>query len=126
MEWLRAKGFEVKDLGCFNEESCDYPDYAAKVAKAVAKEKNSFGFLVCGTGIGMNIAANKIKGVRAALCASEEMAKAAREHNDANVLVLGARTTSEEKAKRITEIFFSTKFSGGERHARRVKKLNSL
>jgi len=126
-EWLKAKGFSVEDLGTHSEESADYPDYAKKVAKEVASGKADFGVLICGTGIGMSMAANKGKGVRAAVCHDAFSGRMAREHNDANVLCFGARTTDEEQAKEIVDKFFSTDFAGaregGERHLRRVKKI---
>lgn len=120
--FLEKKKFKINDLGTFSEESCDYPDFAKKVAEKVAKEKNSFGILICGTGIGMSIAANKIKGIRAALVQDEFTAKKAREHNNANVLCLGARVIDSEKAKKILNIFLNTDFEGG-RHSKRVEKI---
>jgi ribose 5-phosphate isomerase B len=117
--WLDA---ELIDEGTHSTDSVDYPDYAAKVARDIQEKKADYGVLVCGTGIGMSIAANRFKGVRAALCRSIEDARLAREHNDANVLVLGGRVTGMVEAKKIVETFFSTEFSGAERHCRRVKK----
>ena len=125
--WLKAKGFSVEDLGTHSKESADYPDFAKKVAKAVAAKKADFGVLICGTGIGMSMAANKVKGVRAAVCHDAFSSQMAREHNDANVLCFGSRTADEKKAKEIVDKFFSTDFAGardgGERHLRRVKKI---
>jgi ribose 5-phosphate isomerase B len=120
---LQDSGFQVLDLGTNGPDSVDYPDYADAVATAVASGRARFGLLICGSGIGMSIGANRHAGVRAALCHDEETARLAREHNDANVLVLGARLMTEELAKKCVEVFFSTKFDGGERHARRVAKL---
>jgi ribose 5-phosphate isomerase B len=120
---LTDLGFQVIDLGTNGPESVDYPDFADAVATALSEGSAQHGVLVCGSGIGMSIGANRHHGIRAALCHDEETAKLAREHNDANVLVLGARTTDEETAKKCVRVFFSTEFDGGERHARRVAKL---
>lgn len=122
-ETLSKKGIESKDLGTDSEESCDYPDYAKKVAKAVQKNKGSFGVLVCGTGTGTAITANRFKGVRAVQATTEYLAKMAREHNNANVISLGARVTPEKDALKFVETFLKTPFSNEERHARRVKKM---
>ena len=116
------KNHELEDLGTSSEESCDYPDYAKKVAQKVA-QTGAIGILICGTGIGMSIAANKIEGIRAALCYDEYTTRMAREHNDANILCMGARTTKEDDALKIVDIFISTKASSEERHKRRVSKL---
>ena len=115
---------EVVDLGTNSKESCDYPDYALKVAKAVASGEAERGILICSTGVGMSIAANKVNGIRAALCFDENVAKQSREHIDSNILVLGADLISPEKAKSITSMWLSTEFSNEERHARRIKKMN--
>lgn len=120
---LKEEGYIVNDFGCFSTESCDYPDYAAKVAQAVADGTAEYGVLVCGTGIGMSIAANKIKGIRAAVVNEEFSAKATREHNDANILCLGARVIDIPKAVNLLEIFLHTDFSNGENHIRRIGKL---
>lgn len=122
---LNKDGFVIEDLGPHNEDSCDYPDYAKKVAEAVVKE-NCLGILICGTGIGMSMAANKVRGIRAALCCNEYMAEMAREHNNANVLCLGARVISEEEAIKISDKFLKTDFSGDERHSRRVCKIMKI
>ena len=122
VEHLRRKGIAVRDFGCHSEESCDYPDTAFKVASEVAKGHR--GVLICGTGIGMSIAANKVRGVRAALCHDERTARLSREHNDANLLALGGRTTDVELAKRILDVWLSTSFAG-ERHGMRVGKITS-
>jgi ribose 5-phosphate isomerase B len=115
-----------EDLGTQSAERVDYPLYGKKVAKAVAKEKGSIGILICGSGIGMCMAANKIKGVRAALCYDEKTAKLAREHNNANVLCLGSRTDSAKNYKNIIKTFLQTKFSKEERHHRRVKEVDGI
>ena len=116
-------GFRVLDLGTDNGESVDYPDFADAVAQSLSAGEARYGILVCGSGIGMSIRANRHEGIRAALCHNQESAQLARKHNDANVLVLGARLTDEEVAKKCVETFFSTDFDGGERHVRRVGKL---
>jgi ribose 5-phosphate isomerase B len=121
----RARGLEVEDLGPGSAESVDYPDFARAVADAVSQGRARLGILVCGTGIGMSIAANKVPGVRAALCRSEFEARMARAHNDANVLCLGERVTGPGLGAAIVEAFLSQAFEGG-RHARRVEKINAL
>ncbi|MBI1806713.1 MAG: ribose 5-phosphate isomerase B [Ignavibacteria bacterium] len=122
---LRSMGLEFKDFGTNSSESTDYPDYAHHVAESVSAGKAEYGILVCGTGIGMAIVANKHTGIRASSVESREAAKLAREHNDANVLAIGARLTSWDKAKEIITTFLSTKFEGG-RHQRRVDKIHTL
>lgn len=126
IEHLKGQGVEIEDLGCYSEESVDYPHYAAKLGRAVADGTYERGILVCGTGIGMCIAANKIPGVRAALCADCYSAEMTRQHNDANVLCLGGRTLGPELAKRITDIFLQSAFSGAEKHSRRVAMIGEL
>ncbi|MBM7866554.1 ribose 5-phosphate isomerase B [Heliobacterium gestii] len=116
---------EVIDMGTFSEESVDYPDYGVKVAKAVVAGDVDFGVVICGTGIGISIAANKVPGIRAALCGDPFSARMAREHNDANVLALGARVVGPGLAREIVAAFFAGAFAGG-RHARRVDKLRAL
>lgn len=118
---LEERGLTVTDHGTYTPESCDYPDIAHDVAQAVEKE-NGTGILLCGTGIGMSMAANHHKGIRAALCTTELHAKFARRHNDANILCLGARMTGIELAKAIVEAFLTTGFEGG-RHKRRIDKI---
>jgi ribose 5-phosphate isomerase B len=113
------------DLGPATEASVDYPDFAAAVAHAVRDGRADRGVLVCGTGIGMSIAANKIDGIRAALLTDEETARLSREHNDANVMTVGGRTTPPARARAIVRVFLATEFVGG-RHARRVGKIASL
>ena len=120
---LDARGIEYKDYGTDSEESCDYPDYARAVAEAVAQGEADFGILICGTGIGMSIAANKVPGVRAALCGDCFSAEATRAHNDANVLALGARVLGEGLALKIVDTFLDTPFSNDERHIRRIRKI---
>jgi ribose 5-phosphate isomerase B len=121
----QAAGLEVEDLGPFSGESVDYPDYARQVAEAVASGRASAGILVCGTGIGMSIAANKVKGVRAAHCTSEYEARMARAHNDANVLCMGERVVGLGLGAAIVKAFLETSFEGG-RHAGRVRKMADL
>lgn len=122
---LLQEGYECKDFGTFSAESCDYPDYAYKAAKSVASGECERGVLVCGTGIGMSIVANKVKGIRCALCAEEFSARATRQHNDSNVLALGARVIDAPKAKLLTDIFLTTEFEGG-RHRRRLDKITRI
>jgi ribose 5-phosphate isomerase B len=121
----KAAGIEVQDLGPFSGESVDYPDYAQRVAGAVAEGRARLGILVCGTGIGMAIAANKVKGVRAANCSSEFEARMARAHNDANVLCLGERVLGPGLAGAVVKAFLETPFEGG-RHQRRVEKIGEM
>ncbi len=119
---LDDRGIAVEDVGTDNGDSVDYPDFASVVAKKVARGEATFGVLVCGTGIGMSIVANKHRGVRAALCTSELEARMARAHNDANVLCLGERVVGAGLATAILAVFLDTPFEGG-RHARRVQKI---
>src|SRR5512145_2080519 len=121
----KAAGLEVEDLGPFSGESVDYPDYAKSVAQAVAAGRARLGILVCGTGIGMSIAANKVKGVRAAHCTTEFEARMARAHNDANVLCIGERVVGHGLGGAIVKACLDTPFEGG-RHSRRVEKINAL
>ncbi len=125
VEAVRKAGFEAEDVGPSTADSVDYPDFAAKVAYAVAEGRAQFGVLVCGTGIGMSIAANKVKGVRAALCTSEFEARMARAHNDANVLCLGERVVGAGLGGSIVRAFLESVFEGG-RHQRRVEKIGAL
>ena len=126
MQHLNDRGIAYKDFGTFTPDSCDYPDYAKPVANAVAAGEYEKGILICGTGIGMSIAANKVKGIRAAVCADAFSAKATREHNDANILCMGERVISEAKALEITDIFLDTPVSQDERHIRRISKIEQL
>ncbi|HET8577450.1 MAG TPA: ribose 5-phosphate isomerase B [Methylomirabilota bacterium] len=123
--WLIDRGYQVLDLGTHGSESVDYPDYAAQVAEAVAVGKVERGVLVCGTGIGMAMTANKVSGIRAALCSDLYTARMSREHNDANVLTLGGRLMEPDTAVEILELWLATEFAGG-RHARRLDKLADL
>ena len=122
---LLNKDHEIIDMGTSSEEPVDYPDYAAKVAEAVAKGQADRGILICGTGVGMCISANKVHGIRAALCHDEETAKLSRQHNDANVLCMGARVTATRKMEIIMHIWLNTQFEG-ERHKARVEKMMAL
>ena len=123
MQHLADRQLAYRDFGTYTQDSCDYPDYAQPVAKAVASGECEKGILICGTGIGMSIAANKIRRIRAAVCGDAFSARATREHNDANILCMGARVISEAKALEITDIFLDTPFSGDERHSRRISKI---
>ena len=123
--WLTGQGYAVEDFGCDNEDSVDYPDYALPVAKAVAAHDADFGVLVCGTGLGMMLAANKVNGVRAVNLTSAQFAALSREHNNANIATLSGRFVSIEDNEQILEAFFSTEFSGG-RHERRVAKIMNI
>jgi ribose 5-phosphate isomerase B len=122
---LESKGIEVQDVGTSGESSVDYPDYAATVGQAVAGGQVELGILVCGTGLGMAFAANKIAGVRAAAVVDVESARLAREHNDANILALGARVTPADVALKIVDTFLGTPFAGG-RHQRRLDKITAI
>ena len=119
---LNKTELSFKDLGCFSEESVDYPDFGHRVALEVSNKMADYGIIICGSGIGISIAANKINGIRAALCTSVDHAKLSRLHNDANVLALGARLTEEEEIYSIVEAFLSTDFEGG-RHGKRINKI---
>ena len=120
--YLSEKGYEVKDFGCHSTESIDYPDYAHPVASLIEENEGMKGILICGSGNGINMTANKHQGIRAALCWKNEIAELARQHNNANILVLPARFISEEEAKQMVETFFTTEFEGG-RHQNRVNKI---
>jgi ribose 5-phosphate isomerase B len=121
-KWLDKKGLKYQDFGTFSTESTDYPDFAHPVASAVEKGEGTLGILVCGSGNGVCITANKHQGIRAALCWTEELATLARQHNNANVLCLPERFISEEKALAIVDAFLNASFEGG-RHERRVGKI---
>jgi len=120
-----APGHDVIDRGAFSAESVDYPDYAEAVANEVTSGNAARGILVCGTGIGMSIAANKVPGIRAALCHDVETARLSREHNDANILAVGGRTTDHELAIRMVQEWLVTEFNGS-RHARRLEKIRKI
>ncbi len=122
---LQTQGYEVDDVGTWSAAPVDYPDFAVQVANRVAEGHNDLGILICGTGIGMSIAANKVGGVRAALARDPATASLARQHNDANVLALGTRDATGEQAIAIVESFLSAKFEGG-RHQRRIAKMTEL
>ncbi len=117
---LKSAGYEVVDVGCYDKNSCDYPIIAQTLAKRVASGEFEKGILICGTGIGMSIAANKVKGIRAALCSDEFSARATREHNDSNILCLGARVIDVNLARKIVEIWLETPFSNLEKHKKRI------
>ncbi|MCL2817410.1 MAG: ribose 5-phosphate isomerase B [Clostridiales bacterium] len=124
-DFLAACGHQALDCGCLSEQSVDYPDYAVPVARDVGSGKYERGILICGTGIGMSIAANKFPGVRAALCHNAFTAQCAREHNDANILVLGARVLSAPEALEMVRVWLETPFAGA-RHAQRLEKISRL
>ncbi|MFC2140454.1 ribose 5-phosphate isomerase B [Candidatus Auribacterota bacterium] len=123
--FLREEKYGCVDFGCFNTTSVDYPDYGKSVAKAVSLKKYDRGVLVCSTGVGMSMVANKVKGVRAALCHNELTAKMSREHNNANILVLGEKMVTAEEALKMVTVWLNTEFEGG-RHERRVSKIMEL
>ncbi|MBP3554749.1 MAG: ribose 5-phosphate isomerase B [Clostridia bacterium] len=125
IEYLTAKGYTCLNMGTDTEDSVDYPIYAHKVCEKILSGEAEFGILICGTGIGMSIAANKHAGIRAGLCADPESAALTRQHNNANVLCMGARTLSFEKVVEITDAFLGAEFLGG-RHQRRVDMLENL
>ena len=123
MAHLDARGLEYKDFGTYSDASCDYPVYGKAVAKAVASGECERGIIICGTGIGISIAANKVHGIRAALCGDCFSAEATRQHNDANVLALGARVVGPGLALKIVDTFLDTPFSNSERHIRRIEMI---
>jgi ribose 5-phosphate isomerase B len=123
--FLKSLGIEPIDMGSFNEESVDYPDFGILVAEKVSRGELERGVLICGTGIGMSIVANKFPGVRAALANDLYSARCSREHNDANILVIGGRLIGRDLAKEIVKVWLATPFAGG-RHQRRIDKINAL
>ena len=125
VEFLKELGYQPEDMGTDGKKSVDYPDYASLVAGSVSRGEYKRGILICGSGIGMSISANKFPGVRAALAVDEEMALLARSHNDANILALGARTNNVEKVKKIVKIWLECEFTGG-RHTKRVEKIAQI
>ena len=125
INYLKNSGHEVVDFGTFSEDSCDYPDYAVKVTNAVVSKDCIYGVLICGTGIGMSIVANKVKGIRCAHVTDEFSAEMTRRHNNANVLALGARISKIEDCLKFVEIFLNTPFDGG-RHQTRVSKISDV
>lgn len=122
---LEEKGIEYTDFGCFSKESVDYPKYAYLAASAVAKRECDFGIICCTTGLGVSMAANKVKGVRAAVCTNNHLAEMTRRHNNANVICMGQGVVSIERALEMVDIFLSTEFEGG-RHQRRVDLLTDI
>ena len=123
MKHLEARGIEYTDYGTYSDASCDYPEFGRAVAHAVADGTCERGIVICGTGIGISISANKVPGIRAALCGDCFSAEATRQHNDANVLALGARVVGEGLALKIVDTFLDTPFSNDERHIRRIAKI---
>lgn len=123
MKYLEDKGYEYKDFGTYTPDSCDYPVYAKKVAHAILDGECEKGILICGTGIGIGITANKIKGIRAALCHDVFSARATREHNDSNIITLGARVVGPGLAINIVDTFLNTEFSNDERHINRIRQM---
>lgn len=124
-KYLEENSIEFKDFGCYSEESVDYPIYAKKVAQAVASGECEKGIICCGTGIGISIAANKVKGIRAAVVTNEFCAEMTRRHNDANILAMGGRVINEEQAVKFTKIFLETPFEG-DRHINRVNMITDI
>lgn len=122
---LKEKGIQLEDFGTYSEESCDYPDYAMKVAENVAAKEYDFGILICGTGIGISIAANKVPGIRAALCSDTFSAHACRQHNNANILAIGQRVVGLGLALDIVDTFLNAKFEEG-RHQKRIDKITEI
>lgn len=125
IEFLNANGYEYKDFGTYTEDSCNYAEYGATVAEAVASGKYDKGILICGTGIGMSIVANKVPGIRCAHCQDVFSAKATRQHNDSNVLAFGERVVAKELALEIVKTFLETEFEGG-RHVARIAKITEI
>ena len=125
IETIKKLGHEVEDFGCYSLDSCDYPDFGAAAAKAVAEGRCERGIVICTTGIGISIAANKVKGIRCGHCADCLQAEMTRKHNDANMMAIGAGFTGPNMADRMVEVFLSTEFEGG-RHQRRVDKMMAL
>ena len=122
-DYLKELGYEVVNYGTDKKESCNYPEYGEAVARAVASKEVDLGILICGTGIGISMAANKIKGVRAALCSDCFSAEATRLHNDANILAMGGRVVGTGLALKIVDTFLNTEFSGAERHIARIRQI---
>ncbi|AGX41527.1 ribose 5-phosphate isomerase B [Clostridium saccharobutylicum] len=125
IKFLQSEKYEVKDFGTYSTDSCDYPDIAFPVAEAVAQKEFEFGILICGTGIGIGIAANKVPGIRAALCSDTFSAHATREHNNANILTMGQRVVGTGLALDIVNTFLSSKFEG-DRHQKRIDKISEI
>ncbi|MBR6812199.1 MAG: ribose 5-phosphate isomerase B [Oscillospiraceae bacterium] len=125
IKWLDAHGYEWKDYGTYSTESCDYPVYGEAVARAIAAGECEKGLLICGTGIGISLAANKVPGIRAAVCSDAFSAEMCRRHNNAQIIAMGARTIGMGIAEQLVEIFLTTEFEGG-RHARRVDLIDNI
>lgn len=125
MKHLQEEGYEFTDLGCYSLDSCDYPIYGEKVANAVANKEFDFGILCCGTGIGISISANKVKGIRAACCSDCFSAKYTRMHNDANILCMGGRVVGSGLANQMVDLFLTTAFEGG-RHQKRIDLIKEI
>ena len=125
IKYLEDKGIEYKDFGCFTEESVDYPEYAFMVAQSVTSGETELGILCCGTGIGISMAANKVKGIRAAVVSNEFCAEMTRSHNNANILCMGGRVITEEEAVKFADIFINTPFEG-DRHNRRIDMITAI
>ena len=125
LQVLKDNGIEVEDFGCFDGASVDYPDYALAVAEAVSAGKADKGIILCGTGIGISIAANKVKGIRAAVCHDTFTAQMCSQHNNANILAMGGRVVSAELAAQMTQVWLNTPFEGG-RHSIRVEKISEI
>ena len=125
ISYLKEEGYEVQDFGTYSAESCDYPDYAIKVAESVASKENELGVIICGTGIGVSIVANKVPGIRAALCSDTFSAHATRQHNNANILTMGQRVVGIGLALDIVKTFLTSEFEGG-RHERRIEKIKQI
>ena len=125
MDYLDQHQLAYKDYGCYTADSCDYPDFGAAAAREVAEGRCERGIVICTTGIGISIAANKVKGIRCALCSDPLSAEMTRRHNDANMLAMGAGMIGKNMAQRITEVFLTTGFEGG-RHQRRVERISAL
>jgi ribose 5-phosphate isomerase B len=123
--YLNEKGYEIDDVGCFDTKSVDYPIYASKVAHTVAEGKADYGILVCSTGIGVSMCANKVNGIRAAVCTDRHLAEMSRRHNNANVLCLGGQVVTKQTAERIVDVFLNTEFEAG-RHLRRVNMMSEI
>lgn len=125
-EYLESKGYEVVNYGTDDSDSCDYPIYGKKVADAVVAKEIDCGILICGTGVGISIAANKVKGIRAAVCSDTATARLVKQHNNANILAFGARIVGVELAKDLVDAYLTAEFEGGDRHSRRVAMIHEL
>lgn len=126
IEYLQSKGIEMLDEGTYSSEACDYPDFAEKVAHRVVNKDVDFGIVICGTGLGISIAANKIKGIRAAVVSTPFTAASAKNHNHANIIAFGERVSTIEEVKEYLDIFMETEESNAERHVNRVNKIHDL